>query len=251
MFVPDKSVLIVGSPRTGSTLLSSAVASTGALGIPQEYFWRMVEQRHAEELGVDAPTDGNYATYLDAALRFGTTPNGVFGAKLFWEHQKDLVRRTAYVEGFAHRPANERLWALFGPDLRVVYLRRNCLDVALSLWRAEVTNEWGRTEHDAPAPPPDTLDTWRVSYLHAETHAADVGWPPMMTAGGITPLVIGYDEVVADLAGSVARIAAFAEVAMPNATAITPQFTRQADEVTDAFKQEWIRITGGCEACST
>ena len=62
MFAPHRAYLIVGYPRSGTSVLAAALTQTGVLGHPQEYFWRMVEDRHAEELGVDRPTDENYAT---------------------------------------------------------------------------------------------------------------------------------------------------------------------------------------------
>ncbi len=250
MFVPQKTCLIVGTPRSGSTTLAAALYDTGVLGRPREYFWRMVEERHAlEDLHVAPPTDANYATYLDAALRFGTTDNGVFGAKLFWEHQKDLVRRLALMPAYAHLPNVERLWTPFGPDLRVAYLTRNCLDAALSLWRAEVTNEWGRSPGFVAPTAPAAIDVWRVSLLHADLHAAAIAWPHLFEAARIKPLLISYDDVVTDLAGTVERIAAHAGVTLAEPPPTSPRYVRQADEATEQFRADWTKATGGCESC--
>jgi LPS sulfotransferase NodH len=251
VFVPDKSCLIVGTPRSGSSTLAAAISDTGVLGRPHEYFWRMVEDRHAaEDLHVDPPTDENYALYLDAALRFGTTANGVFGAKLFWEHHKDFMRRLALISGYEKLTNAERLWRPFGADVRVTYLTRNCLDAALSLWRAEVTNEWGRAAGVASPPPPDALDVWRVSFFHAELHAAAIGWPNLFRAVGVEPLRISYDDVVGDLSGTVERIAAHTDVQLHASPPSTPLYIRQADEATVRFRTEWTLTTGGCESCA-
>ena len=110
---PTRAYLLIGYPRTGSSVLAQALAATGVLGIPQEYFWRGLEARHATEMGLPAPTDETYPPYLGAALRFGTTPNGVFGAKLFWAHAQDLVRRVGLMEEFSHLSPLERVWAPF------------------------------------------------------------------------------------------------------------------------------------------
>lgn len=250
MFLPDKSCLIVGTPRSGSSTLGVAVAETGVLGRPHEYFWRMVEDFHAlEDLHVAPPTDENYAVYLDAALRFGTTSNGVFGAKLFWEHHKEFVRRLALMDEYQHLTNLQRLWRPFGSDLRVTYLRRNCLDASLSLWRAEVTNEWGRTP-DAPAPmAPSSVDLWRVSFFHAELHAAEIAWPNLFRAAGIEPLSITYTDVITDLGGTVERIAAHAGVTLGAPAPSEPHYVQQADEATRRFRSEWIHATGGCDTC--
>lgn len=210
----------------------------------------MVEGRHAiEDLHVAPPTDENYATYLDAVLRFGTTPNGVFGAKLFWEHHKDFVRRLALMPEYRQLAPAKRLWKPFGPDLRITHLRRNCLDASLSLWRAEVSDEWGRTPGAVPPTPPSTIDVWRVSLLHAEFHSADVAWPNLFRAAGVEPLSITYLDVVADLAETVERIAAHAGVNLTSPVSGEPRYIKQADEATQRFRKNWIKATGGCEAC--
>ena len=181
IFVPAKSIVIVGTPLSGSTLLARALEQTRVMGVPHEYWWRLVEARHADELSVATPTDENYIDYADAALLAGTTGNGVFSCKLFWEHQKDLVRRTGLMPHLADLAPVDRLWALFGPDVRAIYLRRNCLDAALSLWRAEVTDEWGRTDAD-DAPPvkycvPSACPTPVVAFDSVHDAPADVSHP--------------------------------------------------------------------------
>ena len=60
IFVPAKSIVIVGTPRSGSTLLARALEQTRVMGVPHEYWWRLVEARHADELSVATPTDENY-----------------------------------------------------------------------------------------------------------------------------------------------------------------------------------------------
>lgn len=211
----------------------------------------MVEAHHAiEDLHVEVPTDENYADYLNAALRFGTTPNGVFGAKLFWEHHKEFVRRLALIPEYASLSGVERLWKPFGPDLRVTYLVRNCADAALSLWRAEVTNEWSRPRGATAPPAPDEVDVLRVSRLHAKFHAADIAWPDLIRARGIVPLTITYADVIADLRGTVERIASHAGVEVsPSALPTRARFVRQADEATERFREAWALAGGGCEAC--
>ena len=132
MFTPDRAYLLVGWPRTGSSVLAEALTATGVLGRPQEYFWRLVEHRHAEELDVPMPLDDHYDLYLDRALRFGTTPNGVFAAKMFWAHAEDFVRRTGFIDDFAHLSPLERLAAPFGPELRAVFVLFEIEELSLS-----------------------------------------------------------------------------------------------------------------------
>jgi LPS sulfotransferase NodH len=249
VFRPPRSYLLVGWPRTGSTVLADALTATGVLGQVHEYFWRLVEPTHAAAVGLAAPTDATYAPYLDAALRQGTTDNGVFGAKFFWAHAIDLVRRTALIPDFADLEPIERLWAPFGSDVRAVLIRRNCLRSALSLWRAEVTEEWGRLLGATPAHAPAKVDLWQLSELHADIHAAEIGWRAVLEASRRPRLEITYEDIASDLVGVVDAIAEFAEVELPAGVDLVHSYVQQADDSTDAFEDAWNAATGGCDAC--
>lgn len=77
---PRCAYLIVGNPRTGSTVLARALTKTGCMGRPEEYFWRWQEKEWASRFGLPALDEANYAEYVRPALRYGTTSNGVFAA---------------------------------------------------------------------------------------------------------------------------------------------------------------------------
>jgi trehalose 2-sulfotransferase len=249
VFSPDRSYLLTGWPRTGSSVLAEALTASGRLGVVHEYFWRLVEPMHATELGLDTPTDDTYAPYLEAALRHGTTSNGVFGAKLFWAHAVDLMRRTGLMQEFVGWPDVERLWAPFGNDVRLVLIRRNCLRSALSLWRAEVTQEWGRRPGATGPQPPEAVDLWRVSQLHAEIHTSEIAWESILGASGKPTLEISYEDIASDLTAAVAAVAAFVDIELPSTDNRVATYLRQADDATDRFEAEWIAATGGCQAC--
>src|SRR5829696_9283235 len=93
-----KSFLVCATPRSGSTLLCALLEGTGVAGHPREFFeclWRSGMPRQPREYFEDvadpevlarlAPTEPGSADRRDpipSALGRGTTPNGVFGAKL-------------------------------------------------------------------------------------------------------------------------------------------------------------------------
>lgn len=251
VYVPRRAYLLIGWPRTGSSVLAEALTATEVLGSVHEYFWRLVEPMHAAAFGMPTPTDETYEPYLEAALRHGTSSNGVFGAKLFWAHAVDLVRRTGLMLGFADREPIERLWAPFGDDVRIVFTRRNCLRSALSLWRAEITQEWGRRPGEAAVEPPATLDVWRVSELHADIHMAEIGWESIVRASGRPLLEITYDDISRDLTDAVTSVACFVDIRLAADFKAVPSYLQQADHTTDRFEAEWRTATGGCRACHT
>lgn len=141
------------------------------MGRPEEYFWRWQEAEWASRFGLSAPAEADYSAYVRAALRYGTTSNGVFAAKVFWAHAEDLIRRTADIPDLMGLPGHQRFRRIFADDLRAVFLRRNCLRAAVSLWRAEISGVWRLFPGEQAPPPPPALDTWRVTLLHALMHA--------------------------------------------------------------------------------
>jgi LPS sulfotransferase NodH len=247
---PRRAYLIVGNPRTGSTVLARALTDTGCMGRPEEYFWRGQERDWASRFGLPAPDEANYGAYVRAALQHGTTSNGVFAAKVFWGHAEDLIRRTAVIPHLAGLPGQQRFRRVFANDLRAVFLRRNCLRAAVSLWRAEVSGIWSLSPADKTPPLPPAFDLWRVTLLHAQMHAAEIGWPHLLSSINVDYVTLHYDDVTIRLSQSVRRVADFVGVELPGADPpAVPALRRQADTATERFVSEWRRETGGCPAC--
>src|SRR5580700_5621827 len=125
---PMLSYLVCATPRSGSTLLCYALNETGVAGHPEEYFEALSRSglprrpheyfdphRHAnivERLAFREMPDGmakpnplwhpdTYDQYLAWALAEGTTPNGVFGAKLMWGYLGDFAELLRGIEGMA------------------------------------------------------------------------------------------------------------------------------------------------------
>src|SRR5207245_1162163 len=113
---PHTSYLICATPRSGSTLLCEALTNTGLAGRPEEFFQACKEtglpRRPLEYFeGIDTtevatilgegagpdehlmqPVSGeSFADYLARVIEQGTTPNGVFGAKVMWAYFQGLL----------------------------------------------------------------------------------------------------------------------------------------------------------------
>src|SRR6478609_11187630 len=166
---PERSYLVCATPRSGSTLVCHALAETGVAGRPEEYFEALRHSgrpRRPEEyfLGVEdqsirdhlgeravgsEPTPRSplwsraaYDRYLEWAFEAGTTPNGVFGAKLMWGYFGDFVSLLRNVPIYRDVPLAELLPTVF-PDLTFVrVVRANKVRQAVSLWKAVQTATW-------------------------------------------------------------------------------------------------------------
>jgi trehalose 2-sulfotransferase len=94
--VPSTSYFVCGTPRAGTSLLTGLLKSTDIAGRPEEYFWRDDVPFWSQRWKTST-----FAEYLAAAIRAGTTPNGVFGAKLMWGYMDDFLGRLRGVAGAA------------------------------------------------------------------------------------------------------------------------------------------------------
>src|ERR1700683_2846153 len=122
----QRAYLVCSTQRSGSTYLCQLLASTGVLGQPQEFFEARAETGLPPHPGYflaglprtgagirddPRPTDGppysdlttvvSWEAHLERTCALGTTPNGVFGAKLMWNQIPDLEQHAASLERFA------------------------------------------------------------------------------------------------------------------------------------------------------
>src|SRR3954453_5611898 len=165
----ERTYLVCATPRSGSTLVCQALKKTGVAGRPEEYFEALRHSgrpRRPEEyfIGIgdksifdqlcersvgDEPQPRSplwsrtaYDRYLEWAIETGTTPNGVFSAKLMWGYFGDFISLLRNVPGYRDLPLASLLHEVF-PDLTYVrVVRANKIRQAVSLWKAVQTATW-------------------------------------------------------------------------------------------------------------
>jgi len=209
-----KALLVCATPRSGSTLLCALLEGTGVAGRPQEYFERLSHSglpRQPREyfdgvadpklLELLAPTDPGAPDRSDPiprALADGTTPNGVFAAKLMWTHLLDLADRLG-------RPADAELVADRFSGPRYVHVtRRDKVAQAVSLWRAVQTRAWraGEVTETGDA----DYHAGAIGYLAGQLSDQDDAWRAWFAANRIYPLTIAYEALAADTQGATAAV---------------------------------------------
>ena len=211
---PDRAYLVCATPRSGSTLLCEALQGTGVAGRPAEPFEALAatgRPRQAREYfeGVTDPallallparepgaplTRDAARERLAAALRDGTTSNGVFGAKMMWSYFGDFLDglRDAAPPG---TPEPALLTALLGVEPHYVQVvRRDKLRQAVSLWRAIQTQAW-RDEGAAGTPPEAVYHRGAIAHLVTTLSAQEDAWTGWFARHGIEPAVVVYEEL--------------------------------------------------------
>jgi trehalose 2-sulfotransferase len=195
--------LICATPRTGSTLLCSALASTGLAGKPESYFRSADVHAYAARWGVPVGPDGSLSMsdFVRAARTAGSTPNGVFGARVMWGTIEDVVGPLRAHDDGSRGSDLAVLERVLGPTCCVYLRRSDVVAQAVSWARAEQTGRW---QDGDPVPgfvprfDPSTIDGYATTIRRH-----DAAWHAWFEAQGVRPLVVCYEDLVDDAAGIV------------------------------------------------
>lgn len=249
-------------------MLCELLTSTGVAGRPEEYFEASADTGlppHPGDFldglprtGAGIRDDGappyapaysdlrgisDYRHHLERTFTAGTTPNGVFGAKLMWTQIAELQALTASLPEHAGLPPAQLLASVFTDPLYVWIRRRDTPRQAISLWRALQTRTW-RLGHG-----PEDRDTPELHYsfdgidhLVRKLQADDRAWDAFFTSLGVEPLTIVYeDELVADESAAVARVLGHLGVELPAGWAPAEHTARQSDGLNEAWLAAYHR----------
>jgi trehalose 2-sulfotransferase len=255
------SYLVCATQRSGSTLLCELLRATDVAGVPDEYFERLrgtglprqprqyVEDPSVEDIAERlAPTvpgrperPGEFEAWFRYVLQRGTSPNGVFGAKMMWNYLEDFKTRMAELPGLEDLSFNERLDAVF-PRLKIIFMRRrDKVAQAVSLWKAIQTQRW-RTDsesdledNDIAEAPNSEYDYAAIEYLLNELHRWDARWEDWFHATGREPIRIFYDEFTVSRAATIGRVLDALGIDPPAPEGKGPM-QRQADDLS----KDWV-----------
>ena len=263
---PMLSYLVCATPRSGSTLLCRALDQTGVAGHPKEYFEALSRsglprrpheyfdpQRHAnivERLAFREMPEGTaepnplwhpdtYDQYVEWALAAGTTPNGVFGAKLMWGYLGDFAELLRGIDGMAQRTLPDLLARVF-PGLRYVRItRENKVRQAVSLWKAVQTQTWKQEAGEEVRPAVEPQFSFRaINFLVRQLTAHDASWDAYFLGLGQEPLRLTYEELAQSTDAMIARVLDYLGIRPPaDATAKPPRLSVQPDDLSE----DWVR----------
>lgn len=176
-------IFIVGMPRSGTTLLESAICAhpdvDGAGEIPAMPFYldQFLAAAQSEAGVTDAMTAQWRAGYLDQCRRFGWA-----GARFLTDKQPSNV----FSVGFAAR--------LF-PAARFIHIRRNPVETGFSIHRRHFTQAW-----------PFTTDLIDIAHYYAEHLRVAGHWADTLADRFA---FVQYEDLVGDFEGQLRRLVAF------------------------------------------
>ena len=217
------SFFISTAPRTGGFLLAEALESTRIAGRPREYFDRVFQQKWCETLAVASD-----AEYFEKALAAGTTPNGVFGAKVLWHQFEHLMVKLRLIQGNGLSDL-ELLRRTFS-DLRYVFLtRRDKIRQAVSydrairsgVWWSVSANAYPQTSAPPSAPAPlfafEKIDDWVTRLTEFESN-----WRRYFKRIGVEPFEVAYEDLVENHESTVHAILRYLDLPISEARSVAP-----------------------------
>ena len=289
---PTRSYLVCATPRSGSTLVCHALEETGVAGQPEEYFEAL---RHSgrprrpeeyflgvedhsirdhlgeRELGSEPPprsplwSRAAYDRYLEWAFEAGTTPNGVFGAKLMWGYFGEFVSLLRNIPAYRDTPLAEMLPSVF-PDLSLVrVVRANKVRQAVSLWKAVQTATWREDQasakavsvEDDGAPPyrsfieehrPQLRFHYRaIDHLLGQILAEEARWDAFFEHARIKPILVLYENFEAGYETSTLNLLERLGLEPPPGFEFEPRMKRQSDQVNDDWTKRYSELRLGTE----
>ena len=229
---PNKSYTIWFSVRTGSTLLSKALESTGVAGIPNE--WLLPGQYDQ---------NGNPVDIQKYLWDKGTTENGVFGLKFSMYNPcfNDTIEIFRELPGAKELHQDIHIWNNALPNCKHIFMtRRNKVRLAVSWWRAIQTGEWARI-HDKKPKETDLVDKYSfnaINHLLLESTMREAGIQELFNQANIIPLTITYEDFIADYTNTIHKVIDYLEIEYNNELKIAKPFF---DKIADNISEEWVQ----------
>jgi LPS sulfotransferase NodH len=231
----ERAYLVCATPRSGSTLLCELLKATEVAGRPAEFFENLratgfprqprqyfegVPEVQALLPEVDPGTPERAFDWA-GVLRAGTTPNGVFGAKVMYAHLEDLWPR------LAGRALEDVL-----PDLRFVRVSRaDRVAQAVSLWIAIQTQHWRDQGADRETREPVYSFT-AIRHLVGQLTADELAWDEWLA--GREVIDVPYERLAAAPRDTVTAV--LERLGIEGAAPDDARMRRQAG----ARSREWI-----------
>lgn len=258
--VPSRTYLVCATQRSGSTLLCELLKATGVAGCPEEFFEAVRDTGRPPHPGdyleglprtgagirddptaPDAPVYSSlidiadYREHLERTFQWGTTPNGVFGAKLMFNQLPELQALAGALPEYAGLSVFDLLTKLFDHPVYVSVARRDTVRQAVSLWKALQTRSWRHGGEGTRRQPEYRFEG--IDHLVRLFDSANRGWDAFFAEHGIEPLRLCYeDDLERAPDGAVRAVLGRIGVAVPEQWRGQPPLERQAD----ALSEEWV-----------
>lgn len=228
---PVGSYMIATIPRSGSTYCAIRLWQTGLLGAPMEYLNFHAIGHLLQRLGYKTNVEGHVPIekmrgYWRDIQRLRSSPNGMFGYKMFIANYVRIARR----------------FPDFLRDITpnyVVYLtRRDVLGQAMSYSRAQRSNVWFGGVANTPVVDYDYAHI--KIFLHSIAHQKLV-WERVFEVLNVNPIRIAYEDLMDPSSTVVSDVLNAMNIEPDESCAVSvPMIDRQTDGVSKEWRERFM-----------
>jgi LPS sulfotransferase NodH len=224
--------LVCSTPRSGSWLLCTGLASTGRAGRPAEFFSPLYVKAYLARIGSPDESLKRF-DYMQFLRAHRSSPNGVFGMKLHFSHLDYVIPKKELQTEFLRRH-----------DRMILLTRRDKLAQAVSFCKARATSvyrvEAGESNEQAGSPPPYSFRdiAERLSMIAAQ----EDDWRAVLSPFREKTITVEYEDLADDYVRTVERVL----VALGLADAVAalapqPQVVAQRDRTNVEWEQRFMQ----------
>lgn len=220
---PEKTYFLAAIPRVGSTFLGLELWKTGILGAPLEYL-NLTDREDT----VTRYTEGDLEPYWRDIKSRRTSPNGVFGSKLFTKDIRDVFNRDPLA------------LSIIKADYVVLLRRRDIVQQALSHSRARQTQIWisgGKSENAANA----NYDFDDISRSIRAIKRQQDSWDKILNLTGANCMTVYYEDFDLNPVPTVARVIHFLGITDTQKPMTNlPILSRQRDALSTEWRDRYL-----------
>jgi LPS sulfotransferase NodH len=223
--------IVLSAPRTGSTMLCSALAASELAGCPYEYLSRVNIDLYRKLRG---PTKID-AMWHDYQSR-RTSPNGCFGIKM---HASQFIS----LFGYGTAPSSEGAKFLRHFDRHILCYRRDKVDQAISrVLASEAGGEWvGGAVPDRHFQPDDVE---KISNAISNLMREEEFWRHVEKRFELTVHQIAYEDLVANTEAALTEVFAFLSIPVSMGQIPSPTTVKRGNETNQRLKREYLAAVG-------
>lgn len=226
--------LIAHTPRTGSNWLCEVLAATGQAGIGHV-------NRAGLFIGYGPAIADQYPENIERYFSDSTTPNGVCGTKSDWSYLHDHIER--------YLPAGA-LDAIMGRFTHFILLqRRDFFAQAVSLYIASQSGVYtsvSRNQPDKGDPTKITFDGDAITKNVTRVLTENLEWRAYFRRRNIQPLELFYEDMAADMPGTIQQVFEFLGVPPPDYIPAEVTLKRQVNPLKEQFIEKMCAGYGDC-----
>jgi LPS sulfotransferase NodH len=228
---PAGTYMLATIPRSGSTYCAIRLWKTGLLGAPMEYLNFRIMGDLFHRLGYTADQEGHIPptqiqNYWNDVQRLRTSPNGVFGYKMFTANYVEIAQK--YPEFLQQ----------ITPNYVIYLVRRDLLGQAMSYSRAQRSKVWFA---DVANTPEVGYDYAHIKQCMQAIETQRQRWEAAFKLTGAEPIRIYYEDLMGDSSVTISSILSQMGIKEDAGAAIdVPMINRQTDGVSRNWRERFL-----------